>query len=139
MVVIIMHPTEELKLSAFQKELISDLFEETRILYAEKPLWINCPDSIYNEEIISVDFLKITIIENSIVVPVEIKTKEKQYFSKLTLVRLHKGRDFSDDDRQKLVKIKQPVKALKVFRLGLEKELSHNSKCITESKWYKLR
>ncbi len=139
MAVIIMHPTEELKFSAFQKELISDLFEEKRILYAEKPLWINCPDSIFNEKIISVDFLKITIIENSIIVPVGIKTKENQYSSKLTLVRLHKGRDFSDDDKLKLVKIKQPVKALKVFRLGIVQEEGPHTKSISKSVWRKIK
>ena len=33
----------------------------------------------------------------------------------------------------------KPVRQLKVFRLGIEKELSSNSKCITESKWIKIK
>ena len=40
MAVIIMHPTEELIFAKLQKELISELFEEGRIMIAVKPLWI---------------------------------------------------------------------------------------------------
>ena len=62
-----------------------------------------------------------------------------EFSSKLTLVNLHNGRHFTDSDRQIISKIKQPVRQLKVFRLGIEKELSSNSKCITDSKWYKIK
>ena len=38
--VLIPHPTEELIFAKLQKELISELFEDGRIMIAENPLWI---------------------------------------------------------------------------------------------------
>ena len=139
MAVIILHPTEELKLSNFQKELISELFDDKRILVAAKPLWIHLPDSIQLKSIKGISFSDLETAETSIFIPVEINTTEGSYTSKLTLVILHSGRQFSGSDRQVLQQKKQPVRQLKVFRLGTEKELSPVSKCITESKWMKLR
>ena len=139
MAVIILHPTEELKFSNFQKELISELFDDKRILVAAKPLWIHLPDSIQLKSIKSISFSDLETAETSIFIPVEINTTEGSYTSKLTLVILNSGRQFSGSDRQVLQQKKQPVRQLKVFRLGTEKELSPVSKCITESKWMKLR
>lgn len=139
MAVIIMHPTEELKFSAFQKELISDLFDEKRILYAEKPLWINIPDSIFNEKITSIKLMKAEIMENNIFIPVEITTKENHYFSKLTLVNLYKGRQFTDPDYQTIAQKKEPVGQLKVFRLGIVQEEGLHAKSISKSVWCKLK
>ena len=178
MAVIILHPTEELKLAKLQKEVISDLFEEDRILVAARPLWIRWlsipkgvskPQSesdtviepvesteegdssevcgafdtasglLNHLDIRQVEFGEIEISENSVFIPVTIITESSQYLSKLTLVNLHSGRQFTGFDRQTISKIKQPVRQLKVFRLGIEKELSPNSKCITDSKWYKIR
>jgi len=170
MTVIIPHPTEELIFAKLQKEIISELFEDGRIMIAEKPLWIpvntviecsrsecieitgvskNCgfddggfdtASGLLNHRVIvGVDVGGLEICENSVFIPVTISTKSGQVNSKLTLVRLHKGRTFGKSDSEKLAKIKQPVKQLKVFRLGNEKELSSVSKCIVESKWIKIK
>ena len=170
MTVIIPHPTEELIFAKLQKEIISELFEDGRIMIAEKPLWIpvntviecsrsecieitgvskNCgfddggfdtASGLLNHRVIvGVDVGGLEICESSLFIPVTISTKSGQVNSKLTLVRLHKGRTFGKSDSEKLAKIKQPVKQLKVFRLGNEKELSSVSKCIIESKWIKIK
>ena len=143
MAVIILHPTDELKLVNFQKELISMLFEEGRIMIAQKPLWIKFGGGFdtlaaraFNHRIELGD-LEVTAKE--IFIPVTITTDTASYNSRLKLINLHSGKAFSGFDRQKLSEKKQPVRQLKVFRLGEEKELSSNSKCITESKWIKLR
>ena len=44
MIVIIPHPTEELKLIRFQKELINQLNSQKDIFYAQQPLWIEIED-----------------------------------------------------------------------------------------------
>ena len=152
MAVIILHPTEELKLIKLQKEIISELFEEGRILYAVKPLWIKIHDDLapvdsaqerknelskYNIRQVELDDIELS--ENSIFIPVTITTDTAAYNSKLTLVNLHSGRQFTGFDRDKLNKIKQPVRQLKVFRLGNEKELGSSSKCITKSRWIKIK
>ncbi len=170
MTVIIPHPTEELIFAKLQKELISELFEDGRIMIAEKPLWIpvntviECSRSecieitgvsedcgfddggfdtssglLNHRVIVGVDVGGLEICENSVFIPFTISTKSGQVNSKLTLVRLHKGRTFDKSDSEKLAKIKQPVRQLKVFRLGNEKELSFVSKCIVESKWIKIK
>lgn len=142
MAVIILHPSDELKLVSLQKELISELFEDGRIFVAEKPLWIpaNAVNTVNaaNAVITVVELGDLEISEASIFIPVTITSGNAQYTSKLTLVSLYRGRKFTGFDRQIIAKIKQPVKQLKVFRLGLEKELSSNSKCIIDSKWIKL-
>ncbi|SFI60212.1 hypothetical protein SAMN04487775_10364 [Treponema bryantii] len=152
MAVIILHPTEELKLIKLQKEIISELFEEGRILYAVKPLWIKIHDNFapvdsaqerknelskYNIRQVELDDIELS--ENSIFIPVTITTDTAAYNSKLTLVNLHSGRQFTSFERDKLNKIKQPVRQLKVFRLGNEKELGSSSKCITKSRWIKIK
>ena len=151
MVVIIPHPTEELIFAKLQKQLISELFEDGRIMYAVKPLWIEVNTVVEPVEttaehelsevcgiLSKIELGDFEISEGSIFIPVTITTETAQHNSKLTLVNLHSGRQFTDSDRQTISKIKQPVRQVKVFRLGLEKELSPNSKCITESKWVKL-
>ncbi len=144
MAVVILHPTEELKLIKFQKELISDLFTEGRILLAARPLWIEIgSDSVTYKELTSlnirsIDFGELEISDKEIYIPVIISTENEQIASKLSLVSIYSGNTFSDSDRTIIRQKKQPVRQLKVFRLGNEKELSSVSKCITESKWCKL-
>ncbi len=157
--VLIPHPTEELIFAKLQKELISDFFEEGRILYAVKPLWIkiNTPRWLSSPEGVSkpqsgskpvvsircfaslnhqVDLGNLESTETEIFITVTIN---KETSGKLSLVKIHSGKEFTDSERQSLSQKKQPVRQLKVFRLGVEKELSSNSKCITESKWIKIR
>ena len=139
MSVIILHPAEELKLISFQKELISELYSEGRIIYRNYPLWIHIPDSIDGKMIKAVTLGEIETATDKVFIPVEIETTEGSYTSKLTLVCLHSGRQFSGFDRQLLQQKKQPVRQLKVFRLGIDKKLSLVSKCIIKSKWMKIR
>ena len=142
MAVIILHPTEELKLINLQKELISELFTEGRILVAAMPLWIPLVDSAettteHEKLKYQIELNNLEITDTEVFIPVTITSDKGKFSSKLTLVNLHSGQNFSDSDRQFISQKKQPVKQLKVFRLGIEKELSSNSKCITESKWIK--
>ena len=170
MAVIIMHPTEELIFAKLQKELISELFEDGRIMIAVKPLWIpvnSVPLVIECEQSERIEitgstgndgvdtghggfdttfrviqppaFGEIEFSEDRIFLPVTVQSEKNQLHSKLTLVILHSGRQFTDLDRQRITKIKQPVRQIKVFRLGNEKELSSISKCIIESKWIKIK
>ena len=143
MAVIILHPTEELIFAKLQKELISELFVDDRIMVAVKPLWIEVSGGFntlatrtLNHRIELGDF---ETSEKSVCIPVTITSDDRKFSSKLTLVNIHSGQNFTDTDHQIISKIKQPVRQLKVFRLGNEKELSSVSKCITEFKWIKVR
>lgn len=135
MAVIILHPTEELKLINFQKELISELFIEGRILVAASPLWIPLESS---EQIKAVNFGGLEVTGKSIYIPVTIKTAGAELHSKLTLVNIHGKSNFSPADLNLIAEKKQPVSQLKVFRLGDEKKLSPVAKCISKSVWCKL-
>ena len=163
MTVLIPHPTEELIFAKLQKELIAELFEDGRIMYAVKPLWIRwlsdakhriettvshnaCGfDTIgalapyYSNHRSSIELGDLQASDTEILIPITITADISTINTKLTLIKIHSGKDFTDSDRQIISKIKQPVRQLKVFRLGVEKELSSNSKCITESKWYKIK
>ena len=173
MAVIILHPTEELKLINFQKDLISALFTEGRILLAARPLWIPLNtvvdakntvvatkdtvvepvettaahkqsdirgsfDELNHRNISSVEFGELETTESEIYIPIKITTTEGVFSSKLSLVSIYNNTNFTEADHQIISQKKQPVRQLKVFRLGNEKELSSISKCITEFKWCKL-
>ena len=142
MAVIILHPTEELKLINFQKELISDLFTEGRILVAARPLWIPVNETFENlnhHNISSVEFGDLETTESEIYIPVKIATTNGNRLSKLSLVSIYNNSNFTETDRQIISQKKQPVRQLKIFRLGNEKKLSSNSKCITDFKWIKIK
>ena len=149
MVVLIFHPTEELCFIKFQKELISILFNEKRILYSNSPLWIELPElkDLQNQDdlskiaksIKSVTFGKIEVNKEDIFVNAKITYNETEILSKLRLVTIFKGEQFSEPDNQKISEKKTPVKQLKIFRLCIAKELSPFAMCITESKWCKLK
>ena len=142
MAVIILHPTEELKLINFQKELISDLFTEGRILVAARPLWIPVDETfekLNHHNISSVEFGDLETTESEIYIPVKIATTNGNKSSKLSLVSIYNNSNFTEPDRQIISQKKQPVRQLKIFRLGNEKELSSISKCITDFKWIKIK
>ncbi len=164
MVVIILHPTEELIFAKLQKELTAELFEDGRIMYSVKPLWIQVNTVFESVETTAehelskvrggfdtaagllnhrnfskVELGKFEITETEVFIPVTIIFDDGKFTSKLTLVNLYNGSHFTDSDHKIISKIKQPVRQLKIFRLGVEKELSSNSKCITDSKWIKIK
>lgn len=142
MTVIIPHPTEELQLINFQKELISALYKEGRILYAERPLWIDFSEQeelkTVSKSIQSVSFGELKISDKSIFIPVQIKTSESIVDSKLTLVNIYKDQSFTDDDKKLIGQKKQPVNQLKIFRLGLVQAEGPHAKSISKSAWCKL-
>ena len=142
MTVIIPHPTEELNLINFQKELISALYKEGRILYAERPLWIDFSEQeelkTVSKSIQSVSFGKLKLSDKSIFIPVQIKTSESIVDSKLTLVNIYKGQSFTDKDKKLIGQKKQPVNQLKIFRLGLVQAEGPHAKSISKSAWCKL-
>lgn len=142
MTVIIPHPTEELQLINFQKELISSLYKEGRILYAERPLWIDFTQTkelkALSKSIQYVSFGKLKLSDKSIFIPVQIKTSESIVDSKLTLVNIYKGESFTDEDKKLIGQKKQPVNQLKIFRLGLVQAEGPHAKSISKSAWCKL-
>ena len=132
--VLIPHPTEELIFAKLQKELISVFFDTERVIYAVKPLWIETNQ----RRVQSVELSELCVTPREIFIPVTITTENNTIESKLSLVSIYSGKDFSDSERKAITQKKQPVRQLKVFRLGIEKELSPNSKCLIDSKWIKL-
>ncbi len=79
MVVIVPHPTEELRLIKYQKELIRSLFTPGALIYAHQPLWITTTfESVEQakKEIKSVTVLAPESDENAegIFCPVKIET-----------------------------------------------------------------
>ena len=132
--VLIPHPTEELIFAKLQKELISDFFDTERVMYAVKPLWIETNQ----RRVQSVELSELCATPREIFIPVTITTENNTIKSKLSLVSIYSGKDFSDSERKAITQKKQPVRQLKIFRLGIEKELSPNSKCLVDSKWIKL-
>ena len=135
--VLIPHPTEELIFAKLQKELISDFFEEGRIMYAVKPLWIPCDRDLTGlKPIVETGALEATATE--IYVPVTISADNLSFKTRLLLVRIHSGKEFSDSDRKAISQKKQPVRQLKIFRLGLMQDVGPHAKSISNSKWCKL-
>ncbi len=148
MTLIIPHPTEELKLIEFQKELILDFFSDDRILYRNSPLWLKLPQKLnatstkelkeLSKKIKEVKAVSLEMSDNSIELFFYIKTSEEEFSSKLTLVRIHDGKTFTASERQLLSEKKEPVNQLKVFRLAIEEELSPIARAISASVWCKL-
>ena len=150
MAVIILHPTEELIFAKLQKELISELFEDDRIMIAVKPLWIpfnpvnpgnECEGGFDTTLCVTQppELGELEFSEDSVFLPVTVYTEAGQYNTKLTLVILHSGRKFTEIDHQKITKIKQPVKQLKVFRLGIMQKEGPHAKSISKSVWQKIK
>ena len=141
MAVIIPHSTEELRLYKLQKEFIQELFEEDRIIYAAFPFWIECTElDITKTKMISkVELEDIQVNEKCIYYPVCIDYDGKKLKSRLPLIILHSGPQFTEIDRQKIAQKKQPVKLLKVFRLGIVQDEGPHAKSISKSVWCKIK
>lgn len=141
MTVIILHPTDELKLINFQKEVIGSLYDENRILYASAPLWIELGDFEIAEknQIKKIEIGDIEFSENEIYSRVLIVCEKGNITFKLTLVNIYKGETFSQSDRMMISEKIQPVRQLKVFRLGLMQEQGPHTKSISKSVWCKIK
>jgi len=144
MMVVIPHPTEELKLIKLQKSLIADLNTAATIYVASIPLWIDFPfsdsESYTKNELktITKSIKEITLGElqyssNEVYIPVSIKTDAAEIKTKLSFLKLYKGADSNP-----ALNFEQPVKKIKIFRLGIPEDLSTNSKAIKDFVWCKL-
>ena len=112
MAVLILHPTEELIFAKLQKELISELFEDGRIMYAVKPLWILLNPVVESVET-TPELGNFESTATEIPVPVTITTDKTTIKTKLTLIKIHSGKEFTAEDRRKIAQKKQPVRQLK--------------------------
>ena len=147
MKVIILHPTEELLLVNYQKELIKALYSDNRVIFAVSPLWLELPEKDVSSEnlkeisktIRQITFGEIVFDSSKISLSVKIKTSDGTFSSKLSLVSIIKGADFSEEDKNSAAKIKQPVRQLKVFRLGMVQEEGPHAKSISKSVWCKIK
>ena len=147
MKVIILHPTEELLLVNYQKELIKALYSDNRVIFAVSPLWLDLPEKAVDSEnlkeisktIRQITFGEIVFDSSKISLTVKIKTSGGAFSSKLSLVSIIKGADFSEEDKNSAAKIKQPVRQLKVFRLGIVQEEGPHAKSISKSVWCKIK
>ena len=147
MKVIILHPTEELLLVNYQKELIKALYSDNRVIFAVSPLWLELPEKDVSSEnlkeisktIRQITFGEIVFDSGKISLSVKIETSDGTFSSKLSLVSIIKGADFSEEDKNSAVKIKQPVRQLKVFRLGMVQEEGPHAKSISKSVWCKIK
>ncbi len=140
MTVIIPHSTEELKLIQLQKELITIFFEKDRIITASYPLWIELGDFELTEKegIKKIELGDLIAGGHEILCPVKIECKGKTLSSKLPLVSIYKGPDFSEEEKKIMAEKKQPVKLIKVFRLGIVADEGPHAKSISKSVWCKL-
>ena len=76
------------------------------------------------------------ICKNSVICPVTVDLTNTQITSKLTLISLHKGIDFTAKDASELKE--KPVRQLKVFRLGIVADQDPHAKSISKSVWCKI-
>ena len=147
MKVIILHPTEELLLVNYQKELIKALYSDNRVIFLFSPLWLDLPEKDVSSEnlkefsktIRQITFGEIVFDSSKISLSVKIETSGGAFSSKLSLVSIIKGADFSEEDKNSAAKIKQPVRQLKVFRLGMVQEEGPHAKSISKSVWCKIK
>lgn len=102
MIVIIAHPTEELKLIRLQKKLIESLNDDNTIWFRNIPLWIEIPQTpdSYDKnlkafskmiETITLARPKLSTNGECIFIPVQIKTKKEVLNSELPLIYRLKG------------------------------------------------
>ena len=143
MVVITPHPTEELKLIKYQKELIRRLFTSGTLIYAHQPLWI--PTDFESVDQAKKEIKSVTVLASEydekkecIICPVKIETAGGEYLeSKLDFIHglPHyvvpepvEGRN--DDNIFPL--------PLKIFRLGECTSPSPNVYELSSTVWKKL-
>ena len=138
MTVLIMHPNDEIFFADFQKELIEKLFENGRTIYSQVPLWIELGDFEIKEkaQIKQIEIGELCVSDDSVYCPVLIETDKRKIDSKLTLVCLHNGNNFTAEE---VASLKQkPARQLKVFRLGIVQNEGPHAKSISKSVWCKL-
>lgn len=145
MVVIIPHPTEELKLIKFQKELIKLLNFEGKVYYAHQPVWFELPeefsaDSKTDLKNIGKHINQITVFspeyhKDDVVIPIMIN-EVKVFF---TLLHRYKKNGSKGSELNSLPSLPPcPVSRLKIFRIAISEQISENSKALKDFVWIKL-
>lgn len=144
MTVLMFHSTEQLKLVALQKKLTAALNNRDVIFYAHMPLWLELPQNLQQTDLksLSKSIKKITVVSfvcnsDTVFLKFQIDVSDNKYFAELPLIHKYKG---DKEDKFNMPEQKElPFEMVTIFRLGIQKKLSSNSKCITESKWVKMR
>lgn len=145
MTVIIPHPTEELKLIKFQKELIKILNTEGKIYYAHQPLWLPLPEEYsantkaelktMGKNIKQIKILSPEYKNSDVQLPVMID--DKKVF--LPLLHFYKKNGSQSTENISLPQLPPcPVSLFKIFRLAISEKTSENSQAVTDFTWIKL-
>lgn len=146
MLVSIFHPTEELKFTRLQKELISYLNDENTIWYKIFPLWIEFPQfnfssvkelKQFSKTINELTFgeLQVSVDNNLIFLPVCLKTESGSVATTLPLIYLLKNRMKNNMKVDTIIlnsKINIPSSP-NVFRLGIVQKELHNTSTSIQS------
>lgn len=143
MVVIILHPSQEIKINHLIKELSGFCAKKETVTYRTLPLWIPLPQNkTIEDKITGVQMLLPQQKDDEIVCPVLINYEDEEYKTELTLQRfLNKpDEDFVSDFlmMNKAAAEMFPMQ-IKVFRTGNTVDISRNAKAIAESEWRKIQ
>lgn len=139
MVVIIPHPTEELKLINFQKKLIEQFNSDDgkTIWYAHTPMWFFVPKIDYASTSELKDFIKqiekiwaerpfFSDSNNEVIMPILLKTKKETL--KIEFPLIHKLKSINTED----VKIELLPLEFKQCKVAIAEQL-HNSSTAVQS------
>ena len=142
MVVIILHPSQEIKINRLIKELSGFCAKKQAVTYRKLPLWIPLPENkTIEDKITGVQLLLPQQKNDEIVCPVQIIYEDEEYQTELTLQRfLHKpNEDFVSDFlmMNKAAAEMFPMQ-IKIFRIGNKVDISRNAKAVSYSEWRKL-
>ena len=143
MVVIILHPSQEIKINHLIKELSGFCAKKEAVTYRKLPLWIYLPQNkTIEDKIIGVQMLLPQQKDDEIVCPVLINYEDEEYKTELTLQRfLNKPDEDYVSDFLKMNKAAAEMfpMQIKVFRLGNTVDISKTAQALTDSTWRKLK
>ena len=143
MVVIILHPSQEIKINHLIKELSGFCAKKEAVTYRKLPLWIYLPQNkTIEDKITGIQMLLPQQKDDEIVCPVLINYDDEEYKTELTLQRfLNKpDEDFVSDFlmMNKAAAEMFPMQ-ITVFRTGNTVNITRNAKAIAESEWRKIQ
>ena len=143
MLVIILHPSQEIKLSQLIKELSGFCAKKGATTYKKVPLWIPLPQNkTMDDKITDLQLLLPQQKNDEILCPVQITYEDGKYFTELTLQGfLHKTKEDFVSDFLTMNKSAAEIfpMQIKVFRLGNTVDITRNAKAIAESEWRKIQ
>lgn len=143
MFVIILHPSQEIKLSQLIKELSGFCAKKGATTYKKVPLWIPLPQNkTMEDKITDLQVLLPQQKDDEIICPVQITYEDGKYFTEVTLQRfLHKAKE--DFVSAFLTMNKSAAEIfpmqIKVFRLGNTVDISKTAQALTDSVWRKIK